>query len=114
MGRPRKYMESTTKTSTAQKKAVETYRAKPKNKTAYAKYQRENFKNIGASYKRPEAIYIADIFEKNGIKPAEILRGAAAALRDGQTIRTEREPLTVPPEYADNLNREEDPQESEK
>lgn len=76
------------------------YRKRDDVKTKYAKYQKENFKNIGASFKRSEALYITDIFEAHGVKPAEILRGAAAALLDGQAIRTERDPLTIPAEYA--------------
>lgn len=75
------------------------YRKKTEVKTKYAKYQKQNFKNIGASFKRAEALYIADTFKAYDITPAEILRGAAAALLDGQPIRTEREPLTMPPEY---------------
>lgn len=75
------------------------YRKRDEVKTKYAKYQKENFKNIGASFKRSEALYIADIFEAHGVKPAEIIRGAAAALLDGQAIRTEREPLKIPAEY---------------
>lgn len=75
------------------------YRKRDEVKTKYAKYQKDNFKNIGASYKRPEALYIAGIFEAHGVKTAEIIRGAAAALLDGQAIRTEREPLQIPAEY---------------
>lgn len=84
-----------------QKKAK---RKRYKNATAaqksnYAKYQKDNYKNIAASFARAEALYIADIYKAHGIKPAEVIRGAAAALLDGQPIRTEREPLTIPPEY---------------
>lgn len=68
-------------------------------KSNYAKYQKDNYKNIAASFTRAEALYIADIFTANGLKAAEILRGAAAALVDGQPIRTEREPLPIPTEY---------------
>lgn len=83
-------------TDERQKKARKKYRDKKEVKTNYAKYQRENFKNIGASYKRAEALYIADIFKTHGVTPAEIMRGAAAALLDGEAIRTEREPLLIP------------------
>ena len=65
-------------------------------KSNYAKYQKENYKNIAASFKRSEAEYIAAIFEQNGVTPAQVIRGAAAALIDGEPIRTEREPLTIP------------------
>lgn len=72
------------------------YRQKKDVKTKYARYQKENFKNIGASFKRSEAEQIAAIFSAHGVKPAEVIRGAAAALADGQAIRTEREPLQAP------------------
>ena len=65
-------------------------------KSNYAKYQKENYKNIAASFKRSEAEYIAAIFERHGVTPAQVIRGAAAALLDGEPIRTEREPLTIP------------------
>ncbi len=65
-------------------------------KSNYAKYQKENYKNIAASFKRSEAEYIAAIFEQNGITPAQVIRGAAAALLDGESIRTEAAPLTAP------------------
>lgn len=101
-----------------QKKAK---RKRYKNATAaqksnYAKYQKDNYKNIAASFARAEALYIADIFTTRGIKPAEVIRGAAAALLDGQPIRTEREPLTIPSEYqtpttaqADNTDTDDPP-----
>ena len=72
------------------------YRKKDEVKTKYAKYQKENFKTIAASFKRSEAEYIAKIFTNNGIKPAEVLRGAALALLNGEPIRTTSEPLEIP------------------
>lgn len=65
-------------------------------KTNYAKYQKENYKNIGASFRRAEAVYIAEILAAHGVTPAQVIRGAAAALLDGEPIRTESEPLTIP------------------
>lgn len=78
------------KRSEAQRRADEAY--KEKNKAN----QRENFKNIAATFRRDEAERIAEIFRVHGVKPSEVLRGAAAALLDGEPIRTEREPLPIP------------------
>ena len=72
------------------------YRKKDEVKTKYAKYQKENFKTIAASFKRSEAEYIAQIFATNGVKPAEVLRGAALALLNGEPIPTASEPLEIP------------------
>ena len=52
--------------------------------------KRKRYKNA------TEAEYIAAIFERHGVTPAQVIRGAAAALLDGEPIRTEREPLTIP------------------
>ena len=98
MPRRKTTQENTQTAQERQQAATKKYRGKKETKTKYAAYQKEKFKNIGASFKRAEALYIADTFKAHDITPAEILRGAAAALLDGQTIRTEREPLTIPPE----------------
>lgn len=71
------------------------YRKQSEVKTKYAKYQKENFKTIAASFKRSEAEYIAKIFANNGVKPAEVLRGAALALLNGEPIRTQSEPIST-------------------
>lgn len=81
----------------AQRKKLKTY---DKQRDAVNKYRANNpQKGIGATFSEPEKNYISSIFKRYGVKPSEILRGAAAALADGQPIRTEREPLTIPPEY---------------
>lgn len=73
--------------------------ASEEEKTNYAKYQKENYKNIAASFKRSEAEKIAAIFAAHNVTPAQVLRGATVALMNGETIRTQSEPLTIPPEY---------------
>ena len=78
------------KRSEAQRRADAAY--KEKNKAN----QRENFKNIAATFRRDEAERIAEIFKAHGVKPSEVLRGAAAALLDGEPIRTEAAPLIAP------------------
>ena len=80
------------KRSEAQRRADKNYADKNR------KNQKENFKNIAATLPRAEAEYISAIFKAHGVKPSEIIRGAAAALRDGQPICTESEPLTIPQE----------------
>ena len=55
-----------------------------------------NFKNIAATFAKAEAERIAEIFRAHGVKPSEVLRGAAAALLDGEPIRTEAAPLIAP------------------
>ncbi len=82
------------KRSEAQRRADKAYQERTraeKNAT-----QRENFKNIAATFRRDEAERIAEIFKAHGVKPSEILRGAAAALLDGEPIRTEAAPLIAP------------------
>lgn len=88
-------MTSTNKNTGDGKKLVKRKKSK-QARLNFNAYQSKNFKTISAAFKRSEALYIADIFEAHGVKPAEILRGAAAALLDGQAIKTERKPLTVP------------------
>lgn len=83
-------------TSEAQKRANAKYRQKDEIKTNYAKYVKERFKTIAACYKRAEGEYIAEILSAHHITPAEVIRGATAALLDGQPIRTEAEPLPIP------------------
>lgn len=80
-------------TKDKQKKARETYRKKAEVKTAYAKYQKENYKNVSATFKRSEAGQIYAIFSAHGFKVAEVLRGAAFALMNGEQIPTRAEPL---------------------
>lgn len=77
------------------------YKTGKTQRDAVKRYQEKNKggqKGIGTTYATAECIYIQSIFKAHGVKPSEILRGAAAALRDGQTIRTESEPLTIPQE----------------
>ncbi len=81
----------------AQKRAQKTYRQKPSVRAKDKKNQKENFANIAATLPKPEKIYIDSIFKAHGLKPSEIIRGAAAALLDGEPIRTQSEPLTIPP-----------------
>lgn len=82
------------------KNAQKKYRKKKDVKEKNAAKQRENFGNIAATFQKPEKEYIAAIFAAHGVKPAEVIRGAAAALRDGQTIRTERQALPIPADAA--------------
>lgn len=83
----------------AQKRAKDKYNKKASIKAKNASKQKENFKNVAATLPKAEAEYIAALFKAHGLKPSEVIRGAAAALADGQPIRTEREPLPIPPEY---------------
>ncbi len=76
-------------TSEAQKRATKRYREKHGGVTALQK-------SIGATFRRDEAERIAEIFKAHGVKPSEVLRGAAAALLDGEPIRTEAAPLIAP------------------
>lgn len=78
-------------TGKTQRKAVDAYR------------QRTPQAPIGTTFEKSEKEYIQSIYKAHGVTVAQILRGAAAALRDGQPIRTEREPLAIPPEYAEPL-----------
>ena len=82
------------------RKKLKTY---DKQRDAVDRYRANNpQKGIGATFAEAEKNYISSIFKRHGVKPSEILRGAAAALRDGQPIRTEREPLPIPAEYANS------------
>ena len=80
-------------------KAQKKYRKKKAVKEKNAAKQKENFGNIAATFPKAEKELISKVFAAHGLKPSEIIRGAAVALMNGQTIRTEREPLTIPPEY---------------
>ena len=91
-------------TKDKQKKARETYRKKAEVKTAYAKYQKENYKNVSATFKRSEAVQIYAIFSAHGVKLAEVLRGAAFALMNGEQIPTRSEPLPSPDNSKENEN----------
>ena len=73
----------------AQKRAIDKYREKRGGVTAIQK-------SISATFRRDEAEHIMNIFKAHGVKPSEILRGAAAALIDGEPIRTEAAPLIAP------------------
>lgn len=52
--------------------------------------------HIVLNFNDDEAERIAEIFKAHGVKPSEVLRGAAAALLDGEPIRTEAAPLIAP------------------
>ena len=82
--------------SEAQKRASAKYRQKKSVKEKNAAKQKENFGNIAATFSKVEKNYIAQIFAAHGLKPAEVIRGAAAALLDGEPIRTESAPLITP------------------
>lgn len=85
--------------SAAQKRAKNKYNQKSEVKKKNSTKQKENFGNIAATFPKAEKELISKVFAAHGLKPSEIIRGAAVALMNGQTIRTEREPLTIPPEY---------------
>lgn len=90
---------------TERKKAQERrYRQRKEVKSKYAKYQKENFKNISASIPRAEAEYIAALFKSYGLKPSEVIRGAAFALMNGEQIPTRSEPLPNPDNGKENEN----------
>lgn len=79
-------MKKQYKTGESQRKAVKAYQER--NKGAQ--------KGIGATYATEECDYIQSIFKAHKVKPSKVLRGAAAALLEGQQIRTQSEPLTIP------------------
>ena len=99
------------KRSAAQIRADKAYRKK--NRATICENQRENFGNIAATFQKPEKEYIAAIFAAHGVKPAEVIRGAAAALRDGQTIRTERQALPIPADAAQTATAPDKPEKTE-
>ena len=79
-------MKKQYKTGKTQRDAVKRYQEKNKGKQ----------KGIGTTYNAEECDYIQAIFRAHGVKPSEVLRGAAAALLDGEPIRTEAAPLIAP------------------
>lgn len=79
------------------RKKLKTY---DKQRDAVDKYRADNPQApMGTTFPKAEKEYIQSIYKAHGVTLAQVLRGAAAALRDGQPIRTEREPLAIPPEY---------------
>lgn len=75
------------------KKAQKKYRKKESVKQKNAAKQKENFGNIAATFPKAEKEFISKVFAANGLKPSEIIRGAAVALMNGETIRTQSEPI---------------------
>lgn len=71
------------KTGKTQREAVKRYQARNPERQA----------GIGATFTKSEKEYIQAIYKRHGVTPAQVMRGAAAALADGQQIRIEREPL---------------------
>lgn len=96
------------------RKKLKTY---DKQRDAVDKYRASNPQApMGTTFPKAEKEFISDIFKAHGVTVGAVIRGAAAALLDGQPIRTEREPLTIPTEYqiptdtqADNINTDEPP-----
>ncbi|MCM1437825.1 MAG: hypothetical protein NC131_01245 [Roseburia sp.] len=88
MARIKKYGESTTATSEAQKAAAR----------AYYERNKENTKKRGISAtltSSAEREQIQAIFKAHGLTPAQVIRGAAFALLSGEQIPTRSEPLPV-------------------
>lgn len=75
------------------KKAQEKYRKKKSVKQKNAAKQKENFGNIAATFPKAEKELISKVFAAHGLKPSEVIRGAAVALMNGETIRTQSEPI---------------------
>ncbi len=74
-------------------KAQKKYRKKKAVKEKNAAKQKENFGNIAATFPKAEKELISKVFAAHGLKPSEIIRGAAVALMNGETIRTQSEPI---------------------
>lgn len=76
--------------------------ATPEQKSNYAKYQKENFKNIAASFGRTEAETIAAEYAAQKVTPAQIMRAAWYRLRhtpaEAEAIRQDAEAART--EYA--------------
>ena len=76
--------------------------ATPEQKSNYAKYQKENFKNIAASFARTEAEAIAAEYAAQKVTPAQIMRAAWYRLRhnpaEAEAIRQDAEAART--EYA--------------
>lgn len=90
--------------------------ATPEQKSNYAKYQRENFKNIAASFPRDEAQKIAETLHALHVTPAQVIRAAWYALiTDGETaaerIRADAE--TARAAYAERLHRQQNAQDAQ-
>ncbi len=79
-------MKKQYKTGKTQRDAVKRYQEKNKGKQ----------KGIGTTFNAEECDYIQAIFKAHGVKPSEVLRGAAVALLEGEPIRTEAAPLIAP------------------
>ena len=80
----------------ARAKKLKTY---DKQRDAVDKYRASNPQApMGTTFPKAEKEMISSIFKAHGVTLAQVIRGAAAALRDGQSIRTESEPLTIPQE----------------
>lgn len=77
--------------------------ATPEQKSNYAKYQRENFKNIAASFSRVVAEEIAATYRAAGITPAQAMRAAAEYLTAGGTSAAEKI-KTAAAAYAERLH----------
>ena len=80
--------------------------ATPEQKSNYAKYQRENFKNIAASFPRDEAQKIAETLHARHVTPAQVIRAAWYALiTDGETAaeRIRNDAETARAAYAERL-----------
>lgn len=73
------------KTGKTQREAVKRYQERNPDRQA----------GIGATFTKTEKEYIQSIYKDNGVTPAQVMRGAAAALAEGQQIRIERDPLTI-------------------
>lgn len=69
--------------------------ATPEQKSNYAKYQKENFKNIAASFARTEAEAIAAEYAAQKVTPAQIMRAAWYRIRhnpaEAEAIRQDAE-----------------------
>lgn len=72
-----------------------------KQRQAQAEYRKRNpdkQRTISATFTQAEKNRIQATFAAHGVKPSEVLRGAAYALEMGESIPTRREPL---PELSD-------------
>lgn len=78
--------------SEAQIKSDKAYQARTRESKAAA--QKENFKNIAATLPKAEAERIAEIFKTHGMKPAEVIRRAAARIEQGDDLRRDYDSAT--------------------
>lgn len=58
------------------------------------KNQKENFKNVAATFPKAEAERIAGIFKTHGMKPAEVIRRAAVRMEQGDDLRRDYDPAS--------------------